>query len=73
MSNHDPNVKQPACLHLRSKGMFITGLTDPANDYDGVGDGHCWCNLTQNVIGPDDGMVDRPGCNAGRSCYQPML
>jgi len=64
-------VTGPACRHLRSKGMYITGQYDPADDpAEEVGDGNCWCNKTQNVLGPDDGLVDRLDCNSQRSCYQ---
>ncbi len=63
----------PACRHLRSKGMYVTGKLDPSEDYSGMSDGNCWCNLTQNVIGPDDGLVDRPECRAGRTCYVPLI
>ena len=60
----------PTCMHLRSKGMYVTGQ----RDLDGaIGDGHCWCNKTQHVIGPDDGLVARLSCNNGRACYQAVL
>jgi len=65
-------IQGPACIHLRSKGMYITGRMDPREDAD-IGDGNCWCNRTQNVLGPDDGLVDRPDCQDGRSCYQRVI
>jgi hypothetical protein len=60
-------VDAPTCLHLRSKGMYVTGQRDPG---PAIGDGHCWCNRTQNVLGPDDALVARACCNASRTCYQ---
>ncbi len=64
-------IQGSACRHLLSKGMFITGQLDPADDpAEEIGDGNCWCNKTQNVLGPDDGLVDRQDCSAGRSCYE---
>ena len=42
---------QPLCIHLRSKGMCVSGELDIAPD---AHDGHCWCNLTQHVYGPSD-------------------
>ena len=67
-------IIQPACMHLRSKNMYVTGCLDPANeDYEVSSDGNCWCNQTQNVIGPDDGMVDRPMCIPGRNCFEKVL
>jgi hypothetical protein len=57
------------CRHLRSKGMFITGCMNPAVEDGQVGDGHCWCSLTQHVIGPDDNFAQRQDCLPGRSCF----
>ncbi|MEZ6069593.1 MAG: hypothetical protein R3C10_04810 [Pirellulales bacterium] len=64
----------PACALLRSKGMYVTGRLNPGEDdplTGEVGDGHCWCNKTQNVLGPDDALVERERCVPGRDCYQP--
>jgi hypothetical protein len=66
-----PVVAGPACRHLLSKGMFITGSLNPAEDpHYPMGDGNCWCNQTQNVLGPDDRAVARASCIAGRTCYE---
>ncbi len=74
MSDPLPIVSTSACSHLRSKGMYVTGTMNPeADDPYQMGDGHCWCGQTQGVIGPDDGMVDRAGCNAARACYQALV
>jgi hypothetical protein len=58
-----------ACQHLRSKGMYITGCQNPAVEDGQVGDGHCWCSVTQHALGPDDNFVDRSLCIAGRRCF----
>lgn len=58
-----------ACRHLLSKGMFVSGMVDPAEV--GMSDGHCWCNKTQHALGPDDGLVGRHKCIIGRRCYEP--
>ncbi len=68
-------VQRPVvCRHLLSKGMFVTGQLDPADDaagdVDHVGDGHCWCNQTQNVLGPDDQLVERETCLSTRACFE---
>jgi hypothetical protein len=65
----DADVGQGSCRHLRSKGMFITGCANPAVEDGQVGDGHCWCNLTQHVLGPDDDFVERRICTSGRACF----
>lgn len=68
-SQSTPSAELPACRHLLSKGMFVSGMVDPAEI--GMGDGHCWCNKTQNALGPDDGLVARLKCVLGRRCYEP--
>lgn len=56
-----------SCLHLRSKGMYVTGEVDPRSI--GHSDGHCWCAMTQAALGPDDKFVNRTDCISGRTCY----
>ena len=58
----------PACVHYRSKAMYVNGHVDhPASEEDS---GYCWCNLTQHTIGPDDKNVIRLDCTARRQCFQ---
>ena len=61
-------VKLPACVHLRSKAMYVTGQVDPT--HEAGSHSPCWCNRTQHTTGPDDGGVDRAACVSGRACYQ---
>lgn len=64
-------INQPVCRHLLSKGMFVTGQLDPQLDpVEPTDDGHCWCNQTQNVLGPDDQLVERAACTPTRACYE---
>ena len=67
-----PSRRHPICIHLRSKGMFVTGeiknLDDP--DEAGASSQHVWCNLTQNVQGPDRGDCHGYRCIPGRECYR---
>ncbi|HXT59912.1 MAG TPA: hypothetical protein VN699_14840 [Pirellulales bacterium] len=65
--------EQSACRYLRSKGMYVTGTMNPAVDDGQMGDGHCWCNKTQAVLGPDDGFVERKSCVPGRNCYVALV
>ena len=62
-----------SCCQLRSKGMYVTGKLVPTRETDGMGDGYCWCNMTQRVVGPDNDMVERRSCKPGRSCYQDVI
>ena len=57
------------CASLRSKKFFMTDAmpTEPSHYLDGAN--HCWCRLTQQVIGPDGGSVYPDACVPGRSCY----
>jgi hypothetical protein len=71
-TNRPTSDVQAPCRHLLSKGMFIAGkrILDEAGE---VGDGHCWCNMTQNYLGPDSKPVDRLACSSGRTCYVAIL
>ena len=62
-------VRKPACIHLRSKGMYVTGDIDSSHP-DESGNHHCWCNLTQHVLGPDRSEVERQRCVVGRDCFR---
>lgn len=66
-------ARLPACRHLRSKGMYVSGRLDPEVDESEVSDANCWCLLTQKMLGPDDGLVQRRQCVEGRDCYQAIL
>jgi hypothetical protein len=66
-------VNGPSCMHLRSKGMYVTGKMAPERETDGMGDGYCWCNVTQKASGPDADSVDRQVCTIGRSCFQQLV
>lgn len=63
-------VAEPACIHLRSKAMYVTGSLKDSEHPDEAGSQSCWCNITQHVIGPDRSQVSRPACIAGRECYK---
>jgi hypothetical protein len=63
-------VTQPACIHLRSKAMYVTGSLRNPDHPDEAGSQYCWCNRTQHTLGPDHEQVARPDCISGRECYQ---
>ncbi|HVS82015.1 MAG TPA: hypothetical protein VHE60_09800 [Pyrinomonadaceae bacterium] len=57
------------CSSLRSKKFFMMdALPTEASQYLDASN-HCWCRMTQQVIGPDGGTVHPESCVAGRSCY----
>ena len=67
-------VRGPACMHLLSKGMYVSGQRDPADDPLGpMGDGHCWCAKTQRAYGPDDQQAERKLCSPGRGCFESIV
>ncbi len=76
VSQEDPDeiatsvVPQSAfCKSLRSKKFFmIDALPTDASQYLDASN-HCWCCITQQVIGPDGGSVHPNSCVAGRDCY----
>ncbi len=61
------------CSELRSKKYFmIDGLATEADQYLD-GSSHCWCYLTQQVIGPDGDRAKPNRCTPERSCYRSAL
>lgn len=65
-------VSSPPCMHLRSKEIYVTGNPDPIDPSEaGTHRYNCWCNKTQHVVGPDEEVVDRATCIAGRDCFVP--
>ena len=64
---------QGVCRHLRSKAIYVAGQLEPPAEMEQTGSGHCWCNCTGHILGPDDQTVDRRGCNSNRSCYEAVL
>jgi len=65
----EARADQPACIHLRSKSMYVTGEMKP-NHPDENCEIHCWCNQSQHVLGPDQKDVDRTLCIIGRDCFR---
>lgn len=62
------------CRHLRTKKLFIVAQPDEAfteKESEHATPAHYWCNLTQTVVGPDDGIVCLASCLSGRSCCEP--
>jgi hypothetical protein len=65
---------QPVCRHLRCKAMFVAGQMEPTAEMERTtGSGHCWCNHTLHILGPDSQLVDRRSCNSARDCYEGVL
>lgn len=60
------------CCNLRSKAMYVLNQLEVSAP-EQTGAGHCWCNQTQNVFGPDSQLVGRSACNPGRTCYAAAL
>ena len=70
--NYDelPQVEAPACIHLRSKAMYVAGTIGQTEHPADPGSGACWCNQTQHFVGPDEKYVNRQECVHGRDCYR---
>ena len=66
----EEQVVGPACIHLRNKGMYVSGQ---AHSNGGGSGHHCWCNLTQHVRGPDNNLVSRGECGSDRECFRATL
>ncbi|HXN41589.1 MAG TPA: hypothetical protein VN918_07370 [Myxococcaceae bacterium] len=63
----------PFCGELRSKKYFMLNkLPTEASEYLDDAD-HCWCYVTQQVVGPDGAKVHPQRCISGRGCYKSAL
>lgn len=61
------------CRHLRTKKLYTGVHPDEAfaeKEQENASPSHYWCNLTQCVVGVDDGQVTPSGCVAPRSCWE---
>ena len=63
-----PLAAGDACVHLRSKSLYVTGEMDRGEGHEIAGR-HYWCNQTQHTVGPDALSVLRASCVEGRDCY----
>ena len=67
--NQLPQITGPACIHLRSKSMYVHGTIGQTELTTESAAGACWCNTTQHYLGPDRDYANRQDCISGRSCY----
>ena len=59
----------PICRELRSKKYFsLTSIPLTDDDILDVSN-HCWCRITQQVIGPDGALARPNKCRDGRGCF----
>ncbi len=58
------------CLKLRTKGMYVQSIVDPAEStfYDQYETSAYWCVSTQTGFGPDGQPVRPDTCQGGRGC-----
>jgi hypothetical protein len=57
------------CSSLRSKKFFMIDELPTESSHYLDASNHCWCRMTQQVIGPDGGTVQPDSCVTGRKCY----
>ena len=63
------NLEPSFCRHLKSKDLYLNVPFHPSGFEESEGT-PCWCNKTQQCLGPDGDLVDRTACRAGRDCYE---
>jgi hypothetical protein len=66
-------VQTPFCGDLRSKQFFLLDVIPTEESQYLDQSGHCWCYHTQQVVGPDRGIVMPSRCVPGRKCYRSAL
>ena len=65
--------KSPICAELRSKKYYFLesapveseDVLDASND--------CWCNRTNDRLGPDGDGVHPDDCREGRTCFRSIF
>jgi hypothetical protein len=63
-------VLSPMCREIRSKKVFhLTSIPMTPDDVIDLSN-HCWCRVTQQVVGPDGNRVHPTTCTSDRSCYK---
>lgn len=60
----------PVCRLIRNKAMMVSGSRNPDAATLIASSGHCWCNQTQHVVGPDGGIVGPEACVESRDCFR---
>jgi hypothetical protein len=50
--------------------MYVHGTLGQTDHPSDSGSSACWCNTTQNSLGPDRDYVTRTSCVDGRGCYR---
>ena len=66
-----PVITTPPCIHLRNKAMYLRdAIGHPENFPEETNAPQCWCNQTQNYLGPDSQYVSRHECIPSRECYR---
>lgn len=63
-------IRETPCVYLRNKTLFVTGQLRNPEHPDQADVQHCWCNLTQHVMGPDQRQVEMRSCVNGRGCFR---
>jgi hypothetical protein len=64
-------VTTPPCIYLRNKAMYLRdAIGHPENFPEETNAPQCWCNQTQNYLGPDSQYVSRHECIPSRECYR---
>ena len=62
----------PFCAALRSKNFYFLESAPRSAQELLDGSNRCWCLRTMQAMGPDGEQVDPQGCQAGRTCFEPL-
>ena len=67
----DAILRGEACVHLRTKGMFVTGYDGPPPEMPFPPDTAVfWCNLSGWAMGPDGLPANPDRCAGARACFE---
>ena len=60
----------PFCSSLSSKKILLSGSLPMTVEDVLDASNHCWCEQTQQVLGPDREPVSPEDCRKGRACFR---
>ena len=70
MENTSQPRVSPFCSALSSKKVMVEGSMPMTPEDVLDASNHCWCEETQQILGPDREVASPAACRKGRSCFR---
>ena len=60
----------PYCKHLCSKKLLVNQAIPHVEEDVLDRSQHCWCSVTQTILGPDRAVAHPEDCQRDRDCFE---